>query len=1211
MAGKPTGTIVVDAVDETGKVIKSISVKMNKLGDKAKKASTKASNASKMLKKALLGAAKGAKKFIGKLALAPLRAFGSALKNISTIILGMLGYQGFRAIGRSIANMVEEAGPIQSVRTQFANFMQQANAHIPDFNTGADEMIAKMQGMTGGALDVTRMLKASNLAFSLIGERVGKDLPRMLGVAQAASLTTGESIERMFNSLVKGVGRLSTRWLDNLGITVSTTEAYGRYADENDLVASNLSHTHRVQAMLNAAMEQGEKIMMRTGDVQAFLSTQMSALNANFLNTRDSVINAFAPLATTVLMFVNDMTSQVTPKVEDFATAFAMTFAKIPPSAYASAQNTVAGLTEGMNLVEPVVLSAQERMGERAANWAVNALSWGANVGAQFVSGIIQGFSALIAGAMNYISAVLASWLRPGSPPKVSPQIDNWGYGTMESWVEGMLDYPVDPVLLPKIKGDLKDVFESGVKDSLFQWGADSIAEWAEGLSIIDMDFLSQAIEEATVKAKILNKELTSTYKEQRTELFKLRVLNRDPKAIRAQQKRVKTSKNALKTNEKELEQLENRRKLIREQLELLRLLERALKDMERTSKRGGGGGRGGGGDGAPGLDDIPAPELPLVGTSSLESQITGLKERLKEIFGEPLQQVADSFSKAADEIGLAWGNLRTTIEENSPAIKEKSQDAAKSIGSFFAEANKQISPALQDLKQAFIDAAPEFLKAGDSAMKFAGLWRLAGKVYGFASAMIAKLLAIQVRALGRFASRMSEKIDGLKMLFSRDLLGGLRRIFFSGASDINTWPEFMWAMLKRGFMNSFDFPSMFTNVFTNLFKPGVIKFLDSARGLIKRVFGEAAAESSSDWSATWGSAAVESGSAIVQGVADGVSQGATGATNSANQFASGLQSQFATEFDPSMYSVYGENIAIGIGDGLTSGGSDANLAMEEMYNQFLKTTESSVGSGEESPYSQYGSYIPDGISQGIESNAESANMTLEEMYQNFLDTSDASLGTGGAGSSSTVFNDYGQIMPTSVRDGIMNNQQAAWDQMGNMWQGVIDTTDSYGEPLTTSVDTMTSSSLIALELKIPQFKSSGEALIQGLIDGIIGKMPEAESAVKDAADKVSDAASSAWDISSPSGVFEKMGNQLMSGTQKGIQDKAYVPMRAMQRAAGGVISAGPGATGGNTNNTTTIVIQGPIIETMSVPNMRVGREMSRQIGRDLSNMASMKRSPA
>jgi len=590
-------------------------------------------------------ATSGIKKFgdaLKKLRAPGLKGIGRALKSIGTVIAGLIGYHGLRALGRAIGDLASQVGPIQSVRIAFENFTEAARASVPEFSGTASSLLSDMRDITNGAISATDMMKSANLAFLLVGDQVATRLPQMLQTAQAAALATGQDLDYMFESLIKGVGRLSTRWLDNLGISISLTEAYADYADELNVLPEALTHTQRVTAVLNAAMAQGENIIMRMGNVSLLLSTRMASLRNSFVDTRDTILNDFAPVFSVLAQSIQHATGPILQAAEDWVTGFVDGLAQIP----ASTKNAAQG------------------MGNEAAQWAMEALVWGTNVGVNFGIGIIEGFTAIFVTVMNAITALLTWAFAPGSPPNVAPQIDTWGKLTMQEWVNGLLEGS-EEMDLSGITASLQAQLEGGVKPALLQMGIDAMAAWTEGLAIIDLEFLTNAVESQLDRAKKKFDALTGVMKKQRGELFRLQILNKDPTAIRNKIKEVNATQDALDEQKSEIDILEERKDLLKEQLDIMRLLLRAIRETASASSGAGGGGGGGGGG-------ISVPELDI-GAGFGAGGGLDLAERLKRI--------RDTFAEVSGQIQAELKRLRTSWDESTAEMGEAWAGFAEALG--------------------------------------------------------------------------------------------------------------------------------------------------------------------------------------------------------------------------------------------------------------------------------------------------------------------------------------------------------------------------------------------------------------------------------------------------------------------------------------------------------------------------------------------------
>lgn len=80
--------------------------------------------------------------------------------------------------------------------------------------------------------------------------------------------------------------------------------------------------------------------------------------------------------------------------------------------------------------------------GEELGATATEAGAWGRNIVIQLARGMASAISAVVS-VIQAIGQTIAGWLRPGSPPKILPDIDKWGTAAIQEWIGGMLSADV------------------------------------------------------------------------------------------------------------------------------------------------------------------------------------------------------------------------------------------------------------------------------------------------------------------------------------------------------------------------------------------------------------------------------------------------------------------------------------------------------------------------------------------------------------------------------------------------------------------------------------------------------------------------------------------------------------------------------------------------------------------------------------------------
>jgi len=89
---------------------------------------------------------------------------------------------------------------------------------------------------------------------------------------------------------------------------------------------------------------------------------------------------------------------------------------------------------------------------------------WGGDIISAFAGGMTAALSGLNA-VFSAIASTLSFWLAPGSPPRVAPDIDRWGYQTMFEYRAGLYD-GIQTIYEP-ITSELKKALKEGTEDAV------------------------------------------------------------------------------------------------------------------------------------------------------------------------------------------------------------------------------------------------------------------------------------------------------------------------------------------------------------------------------------------------------------------------------------------------------------------------------------------------------------------------------------------------------------------------------------------------------------------------------------------------------------------------------------------------------------------------------------------------------------------------
>lgn len=181
------------------------------------------------------------------------------LKKFGGGVLGIAAKIGTAVVAATgaIAALAISSGKFESVKGAFGDMTK-------GMGVDGKKLVKDVKKAAAGTLSEMTVMQNFLRAQTLIGKKAmgdsGKTFTRMAVLAKKAARASGESVEFMFDSIVKGVGRSSPFILDNLGLTINATKVYDAYAKQLGKTAKELTSGEKKQALLNAVLKQGESV---------------------------------------------------------------------------------------------------------------------------------------------------------------------------------------------------------------------------------------------------------------------------------------------------------------------------------------------------------------------------------------------------------------------------------------------------------------------------------------------------------------------------------------------------------------------------------------------------------------------------------------------------------------------------------------------------------------------------------------------------------------------------------------------------------------------------------------------------------------------------------------------------------------------------------------------------------------------------------------
>lgn len=243
----------------------------------------------------------------------PLKDIGSSLSGVgdqfdafkkNAAVAGV----GIAAIGVGATKLAQDAAKFQTIQTAFGQMTQGIVADT-------DVFVKQVKSASANTLSSLDVMQGGTRALSLIGKDsfsdFGKQFTQMAELSKKAAQAQGESVDFMFDSLVRGVGRGSALILDNLGLQIDAETVNAKYAASVGKTAEELTKQEQKTALLNAALTQLQEkyanVTLNTSSAQ----TQFEQLRVQFAETSRQLGEAMIPL-------FNQLLTALIPLVQEY-----------------------------------------------------------------------------------------------------------------------------------------------------------------------------------------------------------------------------------------------------------------------------------------------------------------------------------------------------------------------------------------------------------------------------------------------------------------------------------------------------------------------------------------------------------------------------------------------------------------------------------------------------------------------------------------------------------------------------------------------------------------------------------------------------------------------------------------------------------------------------------------------------------------------------
>lgn len=306
---------------------------------------------------------------------------GQNMQSLGKIALGGIGALGGVLTGAAagMAALAASAEPLIGLEAGFASVTSR-------LGKSSEEMLSSLRDASGGLITNRDLMQSFNTAAALVGDEFAETLPDAMSLVRRASQATGQDMGFLFDSLVKGVGRVSPMILDNLGIQVSLAEVTEHAAQMFGKSAEELSKQEQ-QAALSALMM--DKLNEKYGEVPDVPMT-FAQIKTSITNLKDEIGKKLLPVFQPLIGKFLELAEKALPPLMDILDT------KILPVLQAVG-DAIGGFIDGLIAGENPIDNVSQLMADLGAAIGLNS---------EDIEDLVSGFQGIAEGVQNVIDTV-------------------------------------------------------------------------------------------------------------------------------------------------------------------------------------------------------------------------------------------------------------------------------------------------------------------------------------------------------------------------------------------------------------------------------------------------------------------------------------------------------------------------------------------------------------------------------------------------------------------------------------------------------------------------------------------------------------------------------------------------------------------------------------------------------------------------------------
>ncbi|MFH1485775.1 MAG: hypothetical protein ABIH46_06870, partial [Chloroflexota bacterium] len=185
----------------------------------------------------------------------------------------------------------------------------------------ASEMVERLRDVSQGTISDYQLMLNANQAMILEVTQDTEVMARLLEVAMVRGRMMGIGTAEAFDRITRGIGRLSPKILDDIGIVTGGIDTYQDYADSIGKTVSEMTAAEKRVALLNKVLEESDQLVKDAGGVARDTASSFERWEAATENLKNELAKFLAKGMAPTVSTMADATSETAKFITELGRA--------------------------------------------------------------------------------------------------------------------------------------------------------------------------------------------------------------------------------------------------------------------------------------------------------------------------------------------------------------------------------------------------------------------------------------------------------------------------------------------------------------------------------------------------------------------------------------------------------------------------------------------------------------------------------------------------------------------------------------------------------------------------------------------------------------------------------------------------------------------------------------------------------------------------